>query len=223
MTKFSNIPYFTKLGLLLAFFGASFVLIPFQLFAPYPLTNSVVIVRELSLFLITGLLLLIVIKGEKLDLQSIGLHNRNWGKSILWSFLLLLMFFALVAGCLGLFQLTGISFGQGDHKYENISLWVMTLMMLRASIMEEVLYRGFIMERLGKMSDSWIIYLLIPSIIFGLLHYNQGIGGMIIATVSGMLFSAFYWKKRDLKINVMAHFMVDFIPNVLIPILVGSA
>ncbi|MBK7652279.1 MAG: CPBP family intramembrane metalloprotease [Flammeovirgaceae bacterium] len=86
-----------------------------------------------------------------------------------------------------------------------------------------VLYRGFIMERLGKMSDSWIIYLLIPSIIFGLLHYNQGIGGMIIATVSGMLFSAFYWKKRDLKINVMAHFMVDFIPNVLIPILVGSA
>lgn len=47
MRRFSHNPFFTKLGLMLAFFGASLVLIPFQLFAPSPLTNSIVIVREI--------------------------------------------------------------------------------------------------------------------------------------------------------------------------------
>jgi len=217
--KISNIHHFTKLGLVIAFFGASLVLIPFQIFVPDPLTNSIVIVRELLLFLVTGLLVLLVLKGEKLGIKSIGLHNRDWGKSILWSILLIVMFYVLVAGCLGVFKLIGISFGNGGNKYDNISLWVTSLMMLRAGVMEEVLYRGYIMERLNKISNNWIIYLLVPSIIFGLLHYSQGIGGIIIATLSGVLFSLFYWKKRDLKINIFAHFMADIIPNVLIPII----
>ncbi|MEO7046290.1 MAG: CPBP family intramembrane glutamic endopeptidase [Ferruginibacter sp.] len=219
----SKISPFTIAGLFLAFFGPLLILIPFQIFAPGPLTNTVVIFRELLLFLMAGLLILLVIKGEKLDLNSIGLNNRHWGKSFLWSLVLLLLFFVVLIGCLGLFKLTGIKYGQGDHKYDKISLWVMTLMMLRAGIVEEVFYRGYIMERLNKISNKWPVYLLLPSIIFGLLHYKQGIGGIIIATASGILFSCFYWKKRDLKINIMAHFMADFIPNILIPVIMGNS
>jgi len=219
MIKISNIHHFTKLGLVIAFFGASLVLIPFQIFVPDPLTNSIVIVRELLLFLVTGLLVLIVLKGDKLGLNSIGLHNRDWGKSILWRILLIVMFYVLVAGCLGVFKLVGISVGNRGNKYDNISPRVTSLMMLRAGVMEEVLYCGHIMQRLNKISNNWMFYLLVPSIIFGLLHYSQGIGGIIIATLSGVLFSLFYWKKRDLKINIFAHFMADIIPNVLIPII----
>jgi len=129
------------------------------------------------------------------------------------------MFYIVVAGCLGIFQLTGISFGQEDGKYANISSWVLTVVMLRAGIVEELFYRGYIMERLYKITNNRIIYLITPSIIFGLLHYRQGIGGIIIATATGLLFSYFYWIKRDLKINIMAHFLADFIPNVLIPMI----
>ena len=219
MNKLAETSRFTELGLILSFFGPPLLLLPFQLLAPEPLTDSIVLVRELSFFLLAGVLILIIVKGEKLDIQSIGIHNRHWGKSILWSLFLLLMFFAVVAGCLGLFQLTGISFGRGDGKYAHISPWVLTIVMGRAGIVEELFYRGYVMERLHKIADNWIVYLLTPSLIFGLLHYRQGIGGIIIATATGILFSYFYWRKRDLKINIIAHFLADFIPNVLLPMI----
>lgn len=219
--KYTISPY-TILGLILAFLGGSLTVIVFRSIAPDPLTNLFVIVRELTLFLVAGILILIVIKGEKLNLESIGLHGRHWGKSILWSFALMIIFIAVVLGCLGLFKLVGISYGQGDNKYENISLWVMTLVMLRAGVVEEIFYRGFAMERLHKLSNHWAMYLLVPSLIFGLAHYSQGIGGIIIAFTGGLVMSYFYWKKRDLKMNIMAHFMVDFIPNVLIPLVGGD-
>jgi uncharacterized protein len=220
--KTQKISPHTIAGLLLAFFAPTLLLSLFRSIAPNPLTNSFVIVRELSLFLLTGILILIIIKGEKLDLESIGLHGRNWGKSLLWSFIMMVVFIAVVLGCLELFKLVGISYGQNDHAYDNVSLWVMTLVMIRAGVVEEIFYRGYSMERLYKISSSWIVYFLFPSALFGVLHYRQGIGGIIIAFVSGLIISFFYWKRRDLKANIIAHFMVDFIPNVLIPLIGGE-
>jgi uncharacterized protein len=222
MKKTSAISSFTLLGLLLSFFGPALLVFLFRSLAPEKLTNSFVIVRELSLFIITGLLILLIIKGEKLDLSSIGLHNKHWGKSILWSFLMMIIFIAVVLGCLGLFSLIGISYGQGDGKSDQLSLWIVTLVMVRAGIVEEIFYRGYIMERLYSINGNWLVYFFFPAAIFGILHYNQGIGGVIIAFVGGLVISWFYWKKRDLKANIMAHFMVDFIPNVLIPLIGGE-
>lgn len=222
MKKTSPISPFTLLGLLFAFVGPAILIFVFRSIAPEKLTDSFVIVRELSLFLITGVLILIIVKGEKLDLTSIGLHNKHWGKSILWSLLMMIVFIAVVLGCLGIFSLIGISYGQGDGKSDQLSFWVLTLVMVRAGIVEEVFYRGYLMERLHSINSHWLVYFLFPSIVFGLLHYNQGIGGVIIAFVGGMAISWFYWKRRDLKANIMAHFMVDFIPNVLIPLVSGD-
>jgi hypothetical protein len=217
-------PY-TWAGLLLAFFGAPLVIYLFGLRPDSePLTNAFLTAKEVAIFLVAALLLLLVVKGEKLNLNSIGLHNRHWGKSVLWGLLLAIICFAVLAGLLGLFQLVGISFGDGaeSHKYDNISLWVMTLIVVRAGIVEEICYRGYIMERLEKISGKWVVYFLLPALIFGLLHYKQGIGGIIIATVMGLVLAYAYWKKRDLKMNIIAHFLVDFIPNVLLPLLSGN-
>jgi uncharacterized protein len=211
----------TIIGLIIAFFGVPITINLFQSTAPSPLTNSFVIAKELSAFLVTGILILIIIKGEKLGLNSIGIHSKHWGKSILWSLVILLSSFAAAAACLGIFSVVGISFGEGGEskKYITISLWVMSLMMLRAGVVEEICYRGYIMERLEKISGKWVVYFLLPSIIFGLLHFRQGLGGIIISFVLGMVLSYFYWKKRDLKANIIAHFLVDFIPNVVVPVM----
>jgi len=222
MKEKSIISPYTIFGLILAFLGGSVAVIIFRSIAPDPLTNSFVIIRELTLFLLACILILIVVRGEKHDIESIGLHGKHWGKSILWSFVLMIILIVVVLGCLGLFKLVGISYGGGDNKYENISLWVMTLVMLRAGVVEEIFYRGFAMERLSKMSGHWAVYLLIPSLIFAIAHFSQGIGGIIIAFASGLVMSISYWKKRDLKMNILAHFMVDFIPNVLIPLVAGE-
>lgn len=217
-----KIPPITIAGLILAFFGAPLLIFIFNKFTgSMPLTNELVIIREAGLFLVTGLLLILVVKGEKLNLGSIGLHNKHWGKSLMLALLILISSIALLAGILGIFYLFGISYGEGaeSNRYENISLIVLSIMTVRAGVIEEICYRGFIMERLEKYTGNRLVYLYLPALIFGLLHYRQGIAGIIIATAAGLLLAFFYLKKRDLKANIIAHFLVDFIPNVLIPLI----
>lgn len=220
MRKSSPILTYTILGLCFALLVPFLVLLGFKSIAPTPLTNSFVLIRESVMCLMTGILILIIIKGEKLNLESIGLHNRHWGKSILWSIITMIAFITLVLGCLTVFKMVGISYGKNDGKYNHLSLWVMTFMMLRAGIFEEIFYRGYVMERLYSFNKNWLVFFVLPALIFGLMHYSQGIGGIIIATLGGLLLSFFYWKRKDLKANILAHFMVDFIPNVVFPLIV---
>jgi CAAX protease family protein len=214
-------PAITYLGLALALFGVPLLIFIFQSqAAPGPYTNQFVIAKELSIFALTGILLLLITKGEKLGLNSIGLHNRNWGKSILWGLLGMVIAIAALALLLFIFSKAGIKFGEGAEsaRYKNVSLWVMTLMVLRAGIVEEICYRGYVIERLEKMTGNWIVYFLIPLILFGAFHYKQGIGGIIISFVAGAILAILYLKRRDLKANIITHFLVDFLPNVLFPL-----
>jgi membrane protease YdiL (CAAX protease family) len=215
-------PTITYLGLTIALFGVPLLIYIFQsAAADGPFTNSFVVAKELSIFALTGLLLLLIVKGEKLGLDSIGLHNQNWGKSILWGLLGLIISAAALAILLFIFSKVGIEFGEGSEiaRYKNISLWVMLLMVLRAGIVEEICYRGYVIERLQKISGNWIVYFLLPLILFGLFHFRQGIGGIIISFVAGAILAILYIKRRDLKANIITHFLVDFLPNVVLPLL----
>jgi membrane protease YdiL (CAAX protease family) len=219
-----KISTYTIMGLILAFFGAPIIIFVFNQFtANVTLNNELVVIREISLFLITGLLLVLITKGEKLNLDSIGLHNRHWGKSIMLSLLILICNILLLAIVLGIFHLFGISYGEGgENRYKNVSLVVMSIIMVRAGIMEEICFRGFIMERLEKYTRNPLSYIYLPALLFGLFHYRQGIPGIIVASSAGLLLGFFYLKTRDLKANIIAHFSVDFIPNVLIPLIAGT-
>ncbi len=212
----------TLIGLAIALFGVPLLLYVFAGLAPEgPFANSFVTLRELCVLGLTGLLILYVLRVEKLGLDSIGLHNRNWGKSLLLALIILVASFAVLALLLFLFPLIGISFGQGGEalRYEGVSPWAILLMVIRAGVVEEICYRGYAMERLEKATGNWFVYFLMPLILFGLWHYRQGIGGIIISFSIGAVLAYAYWKKRDLKANIIAHFTADFIPNVLAPLL----
>jgi membrane protease YdiL (CAAX protease family) len=214
----------TAAGLLLGLFGAPALIYVFNLFTEgTPLTNGLVLLREAGLFLITGLLLVLVAKGEKLPLRSIGLHNSAWGASVKLAGVILLANIVLLAGLLGIFHLLQIPFGESGEssRYGGISLQVFFVIVLRAGIIEEICYRGYVQERLKALFESKWMYIYLPSLIFGVVHYRQGVSGVIIATAAGLLLAFFYERKRDLKANIIAHFLVDFIPNVLIPLISG--
>lgn len=219
MIKFPKIPTATLVGIAISLFGVTPILFIFRQIAPDALSNTIVVAREISVFALAGLLLLLVVRWEGKDLRSIGLHGDHWKLSLLRSLLLTVISFALVFACLGAFNVLNIPFGNSDGRYAAVSKWAILLLIFRAGIVEEIFYRGYLMGRLSEFFSSPIIYLLLPSVIFGLLHYNQGIGGIIIAFVLSVGISTFYWKTRDLKATIVAHFIVDFIPNILLPLL----
>lgn len=215
----------TWLGIALALLGVPvLIFISNQLIGERPLQNDWVLMRETAIFALTGLLLLLIVKGERLGLDSIGLHNRHWGKSLLWALIGLVASFAVGAATILLLQACGVSFGEGGEsaRYENVSLWAITLMVLRAGVVEEICYRGYLMERLGSISKNPLLYFWLPLVLFALWHYRQGVGGIVISFTLGAVLAVMYWKKRDLKANIITHFLVDFIPNVLVALIAGN-
>ncbi len=212
----------TLLGLLIAFLGVPLVIYLFSFTAPAPYTDAFILKKELTIFLVGILLIFITIKGEGKNLSSIGLHGKHWMRSIGSGIVLAVILLGAIILCAWILGQFGIQVGgEEGQRYESISLWTMTLVTIRAGVVEEICYRGYLMERLDEWSSGnfWIFF-MVPVIIFALAHYSQGIAGYVISFVAGTIMAYVYWKKRDLKANIIAHFLADFTPNVLLPLLV---
>jgi membrane protease YdiL (CAAX protease family) len=207
-------------GILIAALGVPLIILFFG--AAYPdgaYSSNFILFRELSILAFTAAFLVWILRVEREPLSSIGLHGRHWGISILGGLGGMAVSFIVAALLIFIFSKVGIAFGQGAEaqKFEKVSPWVILVMVLRAGIAEEVFYRGYLMERLSRVSRHWAIYFLLPLVVFALWHYRQGLGGIILSFCLGAVLAAMYWKKRDLKANIIAHFLVDFVPNVLVP------
>jgi membrane protease YdiL (CAAX protease family) len=88
-------------------------------------------------------------------------------------------------------------------------------MWVTAAFFEELVWRGFLIERLTTlfMSDkliSKIIVLLVSAAVFGLAHAYQGPAGMIKTGAIGLVFGAAYLLLgRDLWPLILAHGLID--------------
>jgi len=54
-----------------------------------------------------------------------------------------------------------------------------------------------------------------PLVIFSVGHWTGGTANILIAFVSGAILTAFYLGRKDLVANMIGHFLVDFVANVL--------
>ncbi len=209
-----KVNYFTWFGLIISQFGISTINEIFYAIYGSPLNNGQMIVKELLILGLVALLLFYIIKKENLTIASIGLHFTNWRQTLIWVPILVLVGFALMLGCIEISKLFGWKFGEST-AFDKLSKLTITLITLRAGIAEEVFMRGFVLERVTAISGKKWIAFFISTLLFGLLHYSQGYAGILIATAAGAMFALFYFWKRDLKTNIIAHFLIDFIPNVL--------
>ncbi|CAN5159323.1 hypothetical protein BH09BAC4_BH09BAC4_05170 [soil metagenome] len=91
----------------------------------------------------------------------------------------------------------------------------MLLVVLWAGLVEELFFRGHMIERLMRLTHNRNVAALGSLIPFALFHYSQGIAGIVLALVLGGVLTDVYMWRRGLKSTMMAHFLIDFIPNVL--------
>lgn len=216
MNKSVKVPNnYTWIGLIISFISISLINYVFKSFFGNQLNNGVMMARELIIFAFVGLLCFFIIPKEGLKLDSIGLHNRHWGKSLLWALGLAIVLFIVLLGCVELSKVFGWKFGE-SKSFNKLSLPVVAFVTVRAGVAEDIFYRGYLLERLTTITGKKWIALVLSTVPFGLFHYQQGYAGILIATMAGIVLSLFYFWKRDLKANIIAHFLVDFIPNVLL-------
>jgi membrane protease YdiL (CAAX protease family) len=90
-----------------------------------------------------------------------------------------------------------------------------------AAFGEEMIWRGYLMNRLAEVGKStriaWIASMLAVNIAFGLAHSYQGMTGMIDAGFIGLLLGLLYLAAgRDLLVPIVAHGLFDTIAFVMI-------
>ena len=201
----------TWLGLFVALFGMLIVRQVVNHFWPTPSFNAAVI-KEIGMWGV-GLLLLVIIKlGEGLPLSSIGLGTVRFWKSVLWG-LLLGVVLLVVAGLL--VALTHFNGGEPGQALGKLPVWLVSLIVLRAGVVEELCYRGYAIERLHAFGLPRWIAAAVPLVIFGLGHWTGGWANIVIALGLGAILAFFFVWRRDLAANMIGHWFVDFVGNIL--------
>src|SRR6266481_6338186 len=197
----------TWVGLFLSLFAMVVIRHAFVFFVP-KITFASAILKEVLIWATAAALLVIIRRGERLSFRSIGLGTCRWWKSIAWGLVIAIVSAGVVGG---LAYLTGYGHGPGPAAFEKLPLWLITLIVLRAGVVEELFYRGYAIERLEALGLNRYWAAAIPLIIFALGHWTGGGANILIALALGGILAGFYLWRRDLIANMIGHFAVDFV------------
>jgi membrane protease YdiL (CAAX protease family) len=175
-------------------------------------TYTTALAKELGMWLVAMIILVVVKVGEGESLASIGLGTTRWWKTILWG--VLIAFCCLLVGGV-LVAATGYRGGELGKAMERLPLWLVTSIVIRAGVVEELCYRGYAIERLHALGLPRSVAAAVPLVIFGLGHWTGGWANIVIALALGGILALFYLWRRDLAANMIGHALVDFVGNVL--------
>jgi membrane protease YdiL (CAAX protease family) len=165
---------------------------------------------------------------RKISWSSIGLRiHLNWKITILWGIAagLLLEGFELFVSQPLLVKYLGkqpdlelFRMLTGNLK---VTLVFIGLAWTLAAFGEELVYRGYLMNRVADLMNrtrgAWIVSLIAVHVAFGLAHAYQGITGVLDEGLQGLLLGMIYLRTgRNLAVPIVAHGVCDTIDVVLI-------
>ena len=205
----------TWLGLVIALLGIPAVVTVARWYGPQ--SDALIAARELAIIGLCAVLLLIVTKGEGRPLASLGLGFDRPLRSLGQGTILAVVLFASVLAILAVFSILGIKYGEGSKVAPSLSVALLTV--VRAGFAEELLYRGFAFTRIEEMTGNKWIAFAVTLIAFALFHFRGGWPGIFLALVLGGLLTLYFMWRRDLLAAIFAHFLVDFVPNIVLPAL----
>jgi hypothetical protein len=89
-------------------------------------------------------------------------------------------------------------------------LW--TILSLVVAFAEEAAFRGYALTRLEAITRNRTVTVIAVSLAFSAGHIYQGVGGLIIIFVYGLMFAALFYKTGSIWPGIIAHFLQDFTP-----------
>jgi membrane protease YdiL (CAAX protease family) len=207
----SKISPFTWLGLFISLFGFIVLRLAFRAFGAST-SNTAAVWKEVAVWMMASVLILLVRFGERMPLKSIGLGTAPWRQSVRYG--------CILTGLCGVtayvvILFTGYGHGPGSAEFNKVPIWLETLAVIRSGIVEELFFRGYAMERLKSIGCGRILSAAIPLAIFAATHWTGGIPNIIIALIVGAVLTLFYLWRRDLVANMIGHGLSDFVGLVL--------
>jgi membrane protease YdiL (CAAX protease family) len=149
----------------------------------------------------------IVIRHERLPLRSIGLRRPHWS-TVLWGLLLwgaIALLPLISAPLLDVLGTAGVA--EGIQRLVVLPMWFRVVVGLTGGIVEEVLYRGYAVERLAALTGRPWLAAAASVLVFTLAHVPAwGLGFALGADLPfAIVMTVFYLWRRDLLANILAH------------------
>jgi membrane protease YdiL (CAAX protease family) len=92
----------------------------------------------------------------------------------------------------------------------NTPFWYRFFLVTTAAVVEETLFRGYPIERIGEWSGSRILAGVITWIAFTYAHLRGwGWAHLIVAGFAGLLLTILFLWRRNLWANMLAHWLTD--------------
>ena len=160
---------------------------------------------------------------RKVPFKNLGLFKpESLGTTILWVLVTVIIIKILSLFVLGeLFEVFGINTDVPDTyaAIEGNNQMLITYLIVSwttAGFGEELIFRAFFMGQMASVFDrfksKWIISLIISSIIFGFLHYNNGIQAIISTGITGFILGLLYLQTNK---NIWAPYFAHAITNTI--------
>jgi membrane protease YdiL (CAAX protease family) len=177
--------------------------------------------RELPWWILVAVMLFYILAVERKPLSSIGLMKPTW-KRVVWGVvggLVLLIGFGVI------FQIVFPRLGL--HVNQKAAAGIIqtpviyrVALVVRAAVAEEILFRGYPIERIDELTGSRILAAVLAWAVFAYAHLGYwGWAQLIVAGYGGLVLTIMYLCRRDLSSNILAHLIGDAIPFLLIPAL----
>jgi membrane protease YdiL (CAAX protease family) len=99
-----------------------------------------------------------------------------------------------------------------------LALIFIALSWVLAAFGEEMVYRGYLMQRVAGAGGSWVAALIVATLVFGYAHApGQGLSGALQEGLSGLwLGLLFLASQRTLAVPIIAHGVANTLAFVLI-------
>ena len=102
-------------------------------------------------------------------------------------------------------------FEKGLSQLEDLPIWYLVLAVIVGGVAEEILYRGYAIERIAAFTGNLWLAAGAPVVVFAVAHVPMwGWGPALSMLVSGAIFASFYLWQRDLMACIIAHVVTDF-------------
>jgi len=159
-----------------------------------------------------ALVLLYVVMVERLPLSTIGLRWPTW-QSLAFGVLGFVATIAFVGGVVLNIVLPYFHLSQSSSALAQLfaqPFWFRFIVVMRAGIVEEILARGYGIERIQELTGSRFLAGLVTLAAFTLAHLSYwNLAQLLVAAGAGLVLTLLYLWRRDLVANMITHFLVD--------------
>ncbi len=175
-----------------------------------PITYSLILVDH---WILTGWCIAVVSKTTA-DFQILGLRPISVGEFLNWCLLLVTLDF-LVLAMLALLSSWGLISPPTTQTHvltpRSSAQKVFAVLVLApsAGFCEEILYRGFLLAELTRLTHSSVVAALISSCAFGFVHAGQGTARVIYLSITGVLLTFPVFATGSLYPSIALHFAFD--------------